>query len=83
MTAVRRRAVLLAGACAVASPAVAACTDDPVGSPPGGPDPARSTSTQETAVFDLSFTLESRYRPFELVAPAFVAVDEAEASATP
>ena len=79
MTAVRRRAVLLAGACAVASPAVAACTDDPVGSPPGGPDPARSTSTQETAVFDLSFTLESRYRPFELVAPAFVAVERSGA----
>ncbi len=30
----------------------------------------------ERAIFDLSFSLESRYRPFELVAPSFVAVSE-------
>jgi hypothetical protein len=37
-------------------------TDDP-----GRPRP-RSPSSQEDTIFDLSFTIESRYRPFELIA---------------
>ncbi|MCW2833736.1 MAG: hypothetical protein JWN68_1689 [Nocardioides sp.] len=78
-----RRALLLGSLSVAATSALPGCSDapDPVptGSGPQGPDPTSSDPTnpthQEAAIFDLSFTLKHRYRPFELVAPAFVAVE--------
>ena len=56
-----RRAVLLSSA-AVAGTGLAGCwSSGPTSTPP-------SARPQESAIFDLSFTTEHRYRPFELVA---------------
>lgn len=66
-----RRAVLLAGLVG-AGAAPLGCT----GAGPAGSRRSASPSPvprQEAAIFDLSLTLEHRYRPFELVAPGFVA----------
>jgi hypothetical protein len=63
--------VLLLGTAAAGVGTLAACTDD------DGPAPAPRSpdSAQEAAIFDLSFRTVDRFRPFELVAPGFVAVD--------
>lgn len=57
------RRTLLTSALAGMATATAGCWGNEQSTPP----------TQEAAIFDLSFTIESRYRPFELVAPGFVA----------
>jgi hypothetical protein len=75
-----RRRVFLLGSLSVATAStLAGCSQAseprPTGrGPGGGPDPTDPTQ-QEAAIFDLSFTLEHRYRPFDLVAPAFVALE--------
>ena len=63
-----RRSVLCAAG-AVTAATVTGCWGSPDHSDPSDPNPS-----QESAIFDLSFKIESRYRPFELVAPAFTAV---------
>jgi hypothetical protein len=62
-----RRALLGAGGTAVGGSLAGCWSDEPAGRtstvptvPPAAPE--------EAAIFDLSFTTESRYRPFELVA---------------
>ncbi len=73
-----RRTVLTAAALAAVGPALAGCTvrrDAPRrADPTPTPTTAPTSTPEEATIFDLSFTLESRYRPFELVAPGFVAV---------
>ena len=66
-----RRSVLTAFG-AFGATSVAGCwgQPDPSADPPD--DVPRPTTSQEAAIFDLSFSIESRYRPFELLAPAFV-----------
>lgn len=53
---------------AIAVCATAACDSA------GQPERRRDQATKESAIFDLTFATESRYRPFELIAPGFVAV---------
>jgi len=67
-----RRVLLLGSGAALAS----ACTSSP---PPSTPLPS---SALEAAIFDLSFDIVSRSRPFELVAPGFAVVqtDDAQGS---
>lgn len=57
------RRTLLTSALAGLATATSGCWGNEPSTPP----------TKEAAIFDLSFTIETRYRPFELVAPAFVA----------
>lgn len=63
------RRTVLAGTLAVACSTLTGCTA-PRPSTPGPPD------SKEEDIFDLSFQITTRYRPFELVAEAFVAVTE-------
>lgn len=69
------RRCLLAGAAAAA---VAGCTTEGAGPDEGGRSPRPvTTDDQESAIFDLSFDIETRYRPFDLVAPGFVLAERA------
>ena len=45
-------------------------------------DDAPEKSAQEAAILDLSFTIESQYRPFELVTPQFRAVSDSAVGRT-
>ncbi|WP_127480995.1 hypothetical protein [Nocardioides pantholopis] len=74
------RRVLLVGGVAVG---LAACTDTGTTDPPraAGSGAGTSTAAQEAAIFDLSFTTTEQFRPFELVAPGFVATEAARRDA--
>ncbi|MCW2792603.1 MAG: hypothetical protein JWO76_1701 [Nocardioides sp.] len=65
-----RRVLLLGTAAGVGT--LAACTGDRRARAPAS---RQSIATQEAPIFDLSFRTVDRFRPFELVAPGFVAVD--------
>jgi len=65
--ALTRRTVLGATLATAAATVLPACRPDKN-------QPHDPPATKEPAIFDLSFSIESRYRPFELISPQFVAV---------
>lgn len=67
---VSSRRAFLAGVATGAIALGTACTP----SPPETPPPGRRT--KESTIFGLSLSIQSRYRPFDVVAPEFLAVDE-------
>ncbi|MBA2464317.1 MAG: hypothetical protein H0V42_04990, partial [Nocardioidaceae bacterium] len=77
-----RRSVLT-GFGAVGAMSVAGCWSepDPGADPPNGVP--RPMTTKESTIFDLSFSVESRYRPFDLLAPAFVVAESDIVSGSP
>ena len=76
-----RRSLLTASGTTTAAVAVGGCTRDEGGrsAPPRSPHTAApsggTATTEESAIFDLSFDLETRYRPFQLVSSGFTEVD--------
>jgi hypothetical protein len=72
------RRLLLLGGSATALATLSACTgDSPAPAPRRSAATTTTTTSQEAAIFDLSFSTERRFRPVELVAPGFVAVERA------
>jgi len=70
----------MTGGVAVAGAVVAGCTgtDTPDPGPPAADASPRPPNTEEDAIFELTLNVTDRWRPLELVAPGFVALEEAE-----